>query len=190
MTNEQKLKRKRWSLTEEELLYKLYDKKMTIKDMADFFPDKTEKQVRAKYDYEFKGKKIHTQSAKKWTREEEKILAENYNIKWSELKKLLPDRSDCSLKHAIHRRGYVRTKSKITKEIEQEILARIGKESVSNIADSLRLSKQSIYNVLKDNNKKSRQFAWVLKDASEVKQGSDMSVTFTIKKELVGDYID
>lgn len=190
MTNKQNLRRKRWSLNEEDLLRKLYDKNMTIKDMADFFPDKTEKQVRAKYDYEFKGKKIHTKAAKKWTAEEEKVLAENYNIKWSELKKLLPNRSDSSLKHAIHRRGYVRSKSKITDEIEKEILERISKESVTTIADSLNLSKQSIYNVLKDNNKKSRQFAWVLKDATSVSEGSNISITFDIKKELVGDYID
>ena len=56
MSDKSKRTFNRWTSSEEELL-KNYTKNITLNDIADFFPNRTNKQVRAKYDYMFKTKR-------------------------------------------------------------------------------------------------------------------------------------
>ncbi|WRN34719.1 hypothetical protein UM818_01330 [Staphylococcus aureus] len=57
MSDKSKRTFNRWTSSEEDLLKKLYEKNITLNDIADFFPKRTNKQVRAKYDYMFKTKR-------------------------------------------------------------------------------------------------------------------------------------
>lgn len=181
----------RWTSSEEELLKKLYEKNITLNDIADFFPNRTNKQVRAKYDYMFKTKKKHVKPSKRWSEEEEQILKDNYDIEWSELMKLLPRRSRTSIKKKLFQLDLHRPTRKITEEVEERIIELAKTHATSDIVKLTNLSNKSVYDVLNKHNVKAiNRNQWIATDV-DIEDEIDLSVTFTLNKNGVrGGIID
>lgn len=117
-----------------------------------------------------------------WTEEEIEKLHKNWDLRWSELYKLFPNRSRSSISNKIKRLGYVRNKKILTEDDYKWINANIHLTNIE-MANHLNVSKSVITRALREMNISTQSY-WTQSNI-ELIPDKPFSIKITYSKERV-----
>lgn len=174
-----------WTDEEINLLKKLNSKNMSIRDMADFFDNKTLKQVDYKYRYLFTQKqRKNTNKNRKWSEEEVQILKDNYYKSYDELLKLLPKRKKDGIKKKLALLGIKRKKNGMHKGRELEVVELLKTNIVADVVKKTGLSRKAVNQIInKYNVTPIKSTQWYAVDV-DIEEETDISVTIHLEKDI------
>ncbi|MEX0597324.1 MAG: hypothetical protein WD512_12590 [Candidatus Paceibacterota bacterium] len=124
---------------------------------------------------------------KEWTSQEEKLLQENYDLRWDKLLSMLPGRTKSSINHKLVRMGYRRTYSALDGEkdydyIRKNIMIKTAKE----ISRDLDVSHQTVNRALKKMGIKLNSNTWK-QTKFEINPNKPFTVCLSYELDLEGD---